>query len=232
MLGSRKKAMMIKIHSDKEICVIEILRPHRANALNDDMANAIVRGVEQNRDSTVIITGSMGHFCNGMDLADLKHAIVQSETIAGPLQALRRVLDSVQRHPRTIAFVNGDAAGGGVGIALLCKYVVAYEGATFRIPGKRVRKFTPIILPILNYRNKDHGLRVGDNFPAGDALDRGLIDEVVPTPLLDNQLLIDRLNRSLESPVERDVDLLREELDDAFAEAARPEAAKVFLDPE
>ncbi len=221
--------MAIRIKKDEDKCVIEIYRPEKANALNGSMTDAIAEAVIQNKSSTLIITGTLEYFCNGMDLEYLKQAIIHRGTIDNPLQKLRRVFDAVQQHPRTIAYVNGNAAGGGVGIALLCKYVVAYKNVIFRVPGKHVRKFTPIILPVLSYRNKDHGISVGDDITAIEALNLGLIDKVVADPHIDHKDLILQLDEHLENSHGHNVDLLHRELDGAFAKAARPEAAEAFI---
>jgi methylglutaconyl-CoA hydratase len=76
------------------------------------------------------LSGANGVFCRGRDRPGERVADLRIE--ASALVALSQAL--VGSRLVTVAEVNGDAAGFGVGLAVLCDVAIASEAATFRFP--------------------------------------------------------------------------------------------------
>jgi polyketide biosynthesis enoyl-CoA hydratase PksH len=95
-------------------------------------------------------------FCNGMDLAEA--------TAGDPRDALGRFARALIRLTRasapTIALVDGEARGGGVGIAAACDFVIATDRASFALPEALFGLSPATIAPVLTMRLSAHALRL------------------------------------------------------------------------
>lgn len=82
----------------------------------------------------LVITGSDGVFCSGVDLHSVN--LMEPEARQSAHQELRKFMDplvlrfSELRHP-IVAAVNGAAVGAGMSLALVCDIIVAAESAFF-----------------------------------------------------------------------------------------------------
>lgn len=115
------------------VLVVTINRPQARNAINENVAHAIGKAMDELDSSpdlrVGILTGAAGTFCAGMDLKAFvkgEHPVVEGRGFAG----------LVQRPPAKplIAAVEGYALAGGFEIVLACDLVVAAEDASFGIP--------------------------------------------------------------------------------------------------
>ena len=106
------------------VTILTLNRPAARNAINLDLAQAIVEAVEACKDHRVIIiTGADPAFCAGMDLRDLG---------AADLKGIPAFLPAVQSsRPPVIAAVNGPAVTAGLELALMCDFMIASERASF-----------------------------------------------------------------------------------------------------
>ncbi|ATE64728.1 enoyl-CoA hydratase/isomerase family protein [Rhizorhabdus dicambivorans] len=110
-------------------------RPHRLNALDQPMVEALLAHFEslrRNRDVRVVILHGTGRaFCAGGDLK----AVGKPEALQDGLRGdwvLRDVMTAMRSCPQPlIATVRGAAAGGGMALALNCDVIVASESAVF-----------------------------------------------------------------------------------------------------
>ncbi|MHC5108532.1 MAG: enoyl-CoA hydratase/isomerase family protein [Planctomycetota bacterium] len=224
-----------RLHQDTCLC-LTLNRPDKANALSHEMMHALVDCISGNHDKIIAFTGTGRFFCAGMDFQNLDADISIGGTIAPTLGILRRLFDAVDQHARTLALVNGAAAGGGIGLALLCSVVLASPDAYLRIPGGRVRMFTPIVTPILQSRLQGGSVpeMEGRDVSATEAAAVGLVDGVTDSPLAlhaDDSLI--RAASLIESrPANRLAasrpDLVRQ-IDDAFAAAGNRQAADHYV---
>jgi enoyl-CoA hydratase len=109
---------------DNGVAVITLDRPSARNAVNVDMAAAIVDAMAATQDARcIVITGADPAFCAGLDLRNLG-----TEALADLPAFIHAV--SVSAVP-TIAAVNGAAVTGGFEVALACDFIVASERARF-----------------------------------------------------------------------------------------------------
>lgn len=129
-------------------------------------------------------------FCRGMDL----EAIARSgERAAGSVPVYAQVLGMIRRAPRpTIALVEGEALGGGVGIAAACDCVIASASSRFGLPEGLFGIIPAMVVPILLERMTQQRIRkLAFECGARDAewaRDAGLIDDVVPDDAVEEAL--------------------------------------------
>lgn len=131
----------------------------------------------------LVLEGTDGRFCRGMDLAALgerpeEHAAAGVAQYAACLRALR---DS----PRpVIALVDGDVAAGGVGLAAVADVLVATQRSTFALPEVVLGLVPAMVFPVLCERMPLQRARrlalLGQPVAADEAQRLGLVDEVVP----------------------------------------------------
>lgn len=125
--------MPVTIEKHDRICVIQLNRPEKRNAINPEMTlalDAALNEFEDNDDLWVaILTGYRAGFCAGTDLAESSGPRTER---GGEYGVIRR-----SRRKPLIAAVEGMALGGGMEIVLACDLVVASASATFGLPEAR-----------------------------------------------------------------------------------------------
>ena len=170
------------------VLLITINRPDERNAVNGAVSTAVGDLLQQAQDDAdvwaVVITGAGDKsFCAG---ADLK-AISRRENLFHPQHPewgfagyVRHFIDKP-----TIAAVNGAAFGGGTELALASDLVVAQESAKFGLPEVKRGLVAAAggvfrIVDQLPRKVAMHLLFTGEPITATEALEWGLINEVVP----------------------------------------------------
>ncbi len=127
----------------------------------------------------VALVGTPGVFCRGMDLGEM----VEAGAARASLAAFAEIVARLRRLGRpTLAVVDGDAVGGGVGLAAACDVVIASTRATFALPEALLGLLPGVVLPVLLERLSRQSARqlalAGASRDAAWALARGLADEV------------------------------------------------------
>jgi len=146
------------------------------------MRAALARACEEPRASAVVLRGSGGRpFCRGVDLAVLARGEDPSDAVgafADCLFAIRSCAKPV------ICLVEGDADGGGVGIAAAADVVLATADASFALPELLFGLAPAIVLPYLGERIARQKLRwlalESARIGASTAMALGLVDRVEP----------------------------------------------------
>lgn len=123
----------IRLEWRNRVALMILDRPDRHNAFNETMWSALERTVGElsgNLPRAVVITGSGGSFCAGMDvnpdnpqITELADALTRCDR--GPVEALiRRIRGAVDKlcdlGAPLIAALNGNAYGGGAELACRC----------------------------------------------------------------------------------------------------------------
>lgn len=177
---------------------ITIARESRRNALNADVAAAIIAALDRAEADgnirAVVLTGAGDHaFCAGGDLQPAADGAPFAIDAADPRHyvaaLLRRMNDC--RLP-LIARVNGHALAGGFGLVCACDLVVAREDALLGVTEVKVGLFPMMILPFL-LRNTPNRLLMemcltGEPITASAALAHGIVNYAVPAAELDAKL--------------------------------------------
>jgi enoyl-CoA hydratase len=160
------------------VLLITLNRPEAMNAINTDLAQGLLRAVEQlDNDPGLtagVVTGAGRGFCSGMDLK----AFAQS----GPPVGFDQFIENGSKKP-LIAAIEGFALAGGLELALTCDLLVAAENVKLGIPEVGVGLFAaggavfrlPRFLP---YAVAMEMALTGDPITAQQAKEYGLLSRV------------------------------------------------------
>jgi enoyl-CoA hydratase/carnithine racemase len=187
--------MTVELHIADHVATVTLSRPEAMNAVDlatEARLQQIWTQIETDPSVRVVVLTGAGEraFCAG---ADLKNPSVTGlEYWAAPRPggfggiALRETLNVP-----VIARVNGFALGGGFEMVLGCDIVVACEEARFGLPEPRVGRMPldggmVLLQRQVPYRKAMAMLFTGKHVTAAQALDMGLVNEVVPRAELDS----------------------------------------------
>lgn len=180
------------IHTRRESGVLEISlrRPERKNALNlamyEELAQLFGDSAEDAAVRAIIITGNDGCFTSGNDLQDF----IEGAQLDFSDSPLGRFLWALTTYPKpVIAAVEGPAIGVGTTLLLHCDLVYASATSDFRLPfaqlGLCPEYASSLLLPrTAGYARASEWLLLGQSFSAEQALAGGILNDIVPQPLL------------------------------------------------
>lgn len=161
-----------------------------------ELERALARAGDADADTSAwVLRGRPGVFCRGMALGPMA---VRAEDPGTALGRYASVLNALRAAPRpTLAVVDGEALGGGVGLAASCDRVVATPRATFGLPEALFGVLPGVVVPALADRMPPQKVRllVLDGRARGAAWAEavGLIDDLVDPAELDGH--VERLAR-------------------------------------
>ena len=138
------------------------------NSLTMMTMEAITEQVKKARDRVVVITNQFKDvrndrrtsFCGGLDSFDLLRYLARTGSCKDMLGCLKALYVAVASHPLpTVAWVDGNAAGGGVGLALCCDLIfvrrsIKRKPVTFHIPSGGYRELAAVLLPIIKWAHR------------------------------------------------------------------------------
>ncbi len=180
-------------------------RPEYRNAFNDGLVaeiSAAFADVEASSDTRVVVVAARGPaFCAGADLnwmrsmASFSHADNHADALK-----VARMFHAVHSCSRpVIGRVQGDAFGGGVGLAAACDIVVAAESANFVLSevklGLVAATISPHVVRAMGAREAARYMLTAEKFDASRARELGLVQEIVAAEALDAE--VERLVRHL-----------------------------------
>jgi len=190
------------------IARVTLNRPDRLNALDHDLALALANtfeGLERDPAPRVVtLMGSGRAFMAGGDIAVFKTAGNNAPEIIGGLIGLfHRIIRAIRRlNAPVVAGVHGAAAGGGLGLALACDFVIASEDASF-VPAYTKLGTNPdggttwTVTRLLGPQRALEWLMLGEAIDARTAKEMGLVFRVVPKDALASE--VDALARRIAS---------------------------------
>lgn len=162
---------------------------------------ALLQEAEESRRCRVLVIESTpGVFCRGMDLEFLvAHAGEdQSEKLGAYARCMERLRGSQKP---VICLIDGEAMGGGVGLAAAADVVIATARARFALPECVLGLIPAMVLPLLCERmpvQKARWLALSSrSIGAEEASAIGLVDELVEGPIQLEQALRATLKRLL-----------------------------------
>lgn len=182
------------LHHDRVdgVATLTLHRPEAMNALDTELKVALLDRLREVAGDpavrAVVLTGSGRAFCVGQDLAEHASNLEHDRTAVwstvpehyAPIAALL-----VTMPKPVVAAVNGAAAGAGAAFALACDFRVAGEGAkltmAFAGVGLSADSGSSWTLPrLVGVAKAKELLMLSPTLTAAEALDRGLVTEVVP----------------------------------------------------
>jgi methylglutaconyl-CoA hydratase/polyketide biosynthesis enoyl-CoA hydratase PksH len=148
----------------------------------DALEAAVGEAERSPRCRLVVLEGTAGTFCRGMDLEALvadpethaQHGTAQYATCVRALHGSNKVV---------VSLVDGAATAGGVGLAVAADFVLATRASTFGLPEPIVGMVPAMVLPLLFERMPAQRVRRfvlgGTALDADQAAALGLVDRVV-----------------------------------------------------
>jgi len=187
--------MTVTLAIENHVATVTLDRPQAMNAVDLATEAALQRiwtTIEADRDVRVVVLTGAGEraFCVGADLKNpsvtgLEYWAASRVGGFGGI-ALRETLNVP-----VIARVNGFALGGGMEMVLGCDIVVACEEASFGLPEALVGRMPldggmTLLQRQVPFRKAMAMMLTGKRISAQEALDMGLINQVVPRTGLDD----------------------------------------------
>jgi enoyl-CoA hydratase/carnithine racemase len=174
--------------------------PERLNALSDEMLAAFQTQIDALCDDhttrVVVISGAGKAFCAGHDLKQMQAGRQAQDGgrayFADLFRRCASVMSGLTRLPQpVIAQVHGIATAAGCQMVASCDMAVAAEGTRFGVNGVNIGLFcsTPMVALSRNIPRKRafEMLTTGEFMSADEAVQRGLINRVVPADRLETE---------------------------------------------
>jgi methylglutaconyl-CoA hydratase len=179
--------------------VITLNRPEKRNALSFDLISELKTAFERyetdDQVNVIILKANGSAFCAGADIADLQKLQNFSfeENLADSNHLKELFLRIYTLRKVVIAQVQGHALAGGCGLVTVCDFVFAVPEAKFGYPEVKIG-FIPAIVMIFLLRKLGEAkvkqmLLSGDTFSADQALQSGLVFEIVASEKLDAHVI-------------------------------------------
>jgi methylglutaconyl-CoA hydratase len=178
----------IQLVYEGAFAALTLNRPDKRNAISYDLVAELLAAFDEIKNSKaklLIFTGAGKAFCSGMDLDNLRAISTRSpEQVLQDSQKIAQLLRTIYEFPLpTIAAVNGAALGGGCGLATMCDFTIASTEARFGYTEVRIGFLPAIVSAFLirqiGEKQARNLLLTGRIFDAGEALQLGLVSEVV-----------------------------------------------------
>jgi enoyl-CoA hydratase/carnithine racemase len=172
---------------EDSIGVLTLNRPQTINALSKKMIEEILDAlakVSTDESVKVIILKAAGkHFCAGHNLSEMIDSGVKEYKLI--FDQCTKMMQLIHEIPQpVIAQVQGIATAAGCQLAAWCDLVVASDDAAFSTPGVKIGLFcsTPMVAisRAIGRKMAMEMLLTGREFPAREAKELGLVNQVVP----------------------------------------------------
>jgi len=203
VLNTESDEALVKVRRDEGIVTLTMNRGAQYNALSSEMMSALqaeLDAVAADPGARVVILAAGGKaFCAGHDLREMRSQPTM-EFYQKLFAQCSRLMLAIQRMPQpVIARVHGIATAAGCQLVAACDLALASDDARFAVSGVNLGLFcsTPSVALSRNLSRKAafEMLVTGDFIDAATALDKGLINRVVPAAELDAE--VDRLARKI-----------------------------------
>lgn len=177
------------------IATITMNRPDVHNAFNEHIIHMLTEAFKSagadDAVRVVVLRGSGKSFSAGGDLNWMRrvaeYSFEQNVTDAMGLGTLLKTINTLPKP--TIALVQGNAFGGGVGLTACCDIAIAEEGTQFCLSEVKIGLIPSIIEPYviaaMGVRQARRYSLTAERFDAQTAARIGLVHEVVPQGGLD-----------------------------------------------
>ena len=186
----------VLIHKHGRVGHISLNRPKALHALTLEMCHAMSAALSQWADDdeveAVILDHAEGRgFCAGGDIQMLRNSALNDGGVSGRkfFHDEYRLNHQMMTYAKPIvAFMDGITMGGGVGIAMPCKYRVATENTRFAMPETGIGLFPDVgggwHLPRLGGRLGQFLALTGARLDGAECLWAGIATHYVPSEML------------------------------------------------
>jgi methylglutaconyl-CoA hydratase len=185
----------IDVQAESSVATIWLNRPEQHNAFNAVLITELVHACEALGESesvrVVVLAGRGRSFSAGGDLNWMLQASkLTDEENLDDARMLARMLKTLACLPKpTIARVHGAAMGGGLGLTAACDICVASTGASFATSEVRLglipAAISPYVVRAIGARQAYRYFQTAERIPAVQAMQLGLVHEVVEPDQLD-----------------------------------------------
>lgn len=174
-----------------DVAHIVLARPENRNALSVEMIQGIrdaIRSAEASPARAVVLRADGPAFCAGMDLSER-----DPERMEKALATLVEVMRSILASPLPfIARVHGPARAGGLGLVCAADFAIAADHIDIAFPEARLGLAPTVVsltvLPRLEAGTARRLFLLGERLSAAEALEVGLLDDVVVAESLDDAI--------------------------------------------
>jgi methylglutaconyl-CoA hydratase len=185
--------------SEKDgVCSLVLNRPAKKNALNDQLVSELKKAFEfiegQSSIKVIVLSGAGNAFCSGADLSYMIELTENSyEDNISDSKSLSELFLMISHFPRpVIAKVMGPALAGGCGLASVCDFIIAEEGAIFGYPEVRVgfvaAMVSTFLIKQIGERKARELLLTGKIISATEGHQIGLINKVASKGKIDSEV--------------------------------------------
>lgn len=178
------------IQQQGSLLTIRLNRPQKKNALSLQMyrqlTEALLKAEQESSIHVVLIQGSEHCFSAGNDLQDF----LSAGELNREHPTVQFLYQLAQFSKPLVAAVTGLAIGIGTTALLHCDLVYAAENARFQLPftqlGLCPEAASSVLLPnLVGYQRAAQYLLLGEAFNATEALQMGLVNQIVPVTELE-----------------------------------------------
>jgi methylglutaconyl-CoA hydratase len=185
------------------VCTVTLANASSGNALSPVLLSSLtdaVRDAGRTDGCRLLVLRAEGPaFCRGMDFASVVSG--GEDDARNNARAFQACLDELSGSPLpVVACVEGEAVGGGVGLAAACDIVIAGTAATFTLPEVLIGLMPALVAPVLLRRMSVGRLNylalASRTLDAAEAARAGLVDAVAQDVGAELRALQKRLLRS------------------------------------
>src|SRR5258708_7339802 len=177
---------------DRGAATVWLNRPEVHNAFNDELIDTLTAELKKlEADGTVrvvILEGRGKSFSAGADFNWMKRTVTYTEAEnIRDAEALANLLKTLNRLKKpTIAAVQGNAYGGGVGLVACCDIAFAADHVHFAFTEARLgltpATISPYVIAAMGERHARRYFLTGESFTAHEACRIGLVHQVCKLP--------------------------------------------------
>jgi methylglutaconyl-CoA hydratase len=172
-------------------------RTHCHNAFDDKLIRQLtdeIKALEQDSDTNIIVIAAKGKsFCSGADLNWMKRSANynQEQNYADAMDLAELMQSLYSSKKLTIALVQGNAFGGGVGLLACCDIVLASDAANFCFSEVKLglvpAVISPYVIKAIGERQSKRYFTTAELFNAEQAKAMQLVHEVFSHDKLEQQ---------------------------------------------
>jgi len=195
-VGGAVEQLVLLREESGGVVTLTLNRPAQFNALSQELLTELQDALEaiavDESARVVVISGAGRAFCAGHDLKEMRANPSKGYQKSLFEQCSRMMMKLTEMPQPVIARVQGIATAAGCQLVAMCDLAVASESARFAVSGINVGLFcsTPSVGLARNVGRKQamEMLLTGDFIDAQTALQRGLVNRVVPEDELDAEV--------------------------------------------